>query len=493
MTKEKMGFRTKLTAFLTHRRWALPIAIGGTSLFLISLFFIFSQFISPDKKGIDFTIEQIIQTVLIFLGAWIFVRFFNKIFSLFYQNTYRRSPPIGILTLIRWFFFIFALVATVVFVFDQSAANILTTGGLVGAGIAFALQGTIVDAFSGFILDVQNRFKIGDYIMLEGGIDGRIVDRTWRFVSILTSLDHCIYYIPNSKLITSVCKNVSQPRNVFIDNVQICLNFNVPVTRAERLLTGAMVSVDDVVKDAECTAYAHHPEAGGMIYNLRFGVHDYTNWRQIRHKVLEAISFALYKEDLGYSETIGEYALSRAVDLKFLEELSFEQVCQEVSLFAHLTLMEMAKLAEQSKRHYLKKGQILFLEGEKSDSLFIIAEGALEVFKTEKNNDEEVDDILAILSQGNFIGDKALLLGEPRSASVRAKTNCLLFEVTKEGLKAILQKRPELVEKLSSIMVERMHDTENKMLENEKKTDKKNALKNKLIKDIKAFFEIGEA
>ena len=54
-----------------------------------------------------------------------------------------------------------------------------------------------------------------------------------------------------------------------------------------------------------------------------------------------------------------------------------------------------------------------------------------------------------------MFGEYALLTGRPRSASAVARTDALLFEITKDDLQPILAKRPELAASLASILAER--------------------------------------
>ena len=49
----------------------------------------------------------------------------------------------------------------------------------------------------------------------------------------------------------------------------------------------------------------------------------------------------------------------------------------------------------------------------------------------------------------------ALLTGEPRTASVRAETEVICYEISREILSPIFQESPELLEKISALMVSR--------------------------------------
>jgi len=84
--------------------------------------------------------------------------------------------------------------------------------------------------------------------------------------------------------------------------------------------------------------------------------------------------------------------------------------------------------------------------------MFLLMEGLLMVLTdTETGEWVRVDRI----RPGEFFGEMSLLTGETRSATVRAITGAVVFEVTAESMTALFGKRPELVESVSQIMAER--------------------------------------
>ena len=64
----------------------------------------------------------------------------------------------------------------------------------------------------------------------------------------------------------------------------------------------------------------------------------------------------------------------------------------------------------------VQRNEIVCQEGSSGDRMYIIRSGKAEVFKRIENEDVS----LTILSQGDFFGEISLLLGIPRTASIRA-------------------------------------------------------------------------
>lgn len=78
----------------------------------------------------------------------------------------------------------------------------------------------------------------------------------------------------------------------------------------------------------------------------------------------------------------------------------------------------------------LKKGEVLFYEGEQGEEAYLVVKGELEVYRTHGGKIQR----LAVLGQGELIGELSLIDDQPRMASVRAMENTKLACVSKDNL-----------------------------------------------------------
>lgn len=90
---------------------------------------------------------------------------------------------------------------------DKVLTSVLAGAGVVGLAIGLALQGTLHNTFSGFILSFLPNIQIGDWIVTNNH-EGRVVDINLRSVTIIEN-DNNAVVIPNSKIIDSPFKNFS--------------------------------------------------------------------------------------------------------------------------------------------------------------------------------------------------------------------------------------------------------------------------------------------
>ena len=98
------------------------------------------------------------------------------------------------------------------------------------------------------------------------------------------------------------------------------------------------------------------------------------------------------------------------------------------------------------ERRYVA-GEVLCREGEPGNNCFLISEGEIAVSKL-IDPDENREKVLASLKSGDLIGEMALMDEVPRSATVTATTDALVYVISRDNFKALLQSQPEGAVKL---------------------------------------------
>ena len=97
----------------------------------------------------------------------------------------------------------------------------------------------------------------------------------------------------------------------------------------------------------------------------------------------------------------------------------------------------------------LQPGQILIKEGERSNQLYWLLQGEVVVFKMKENHEV----VLNHLKEGALIGELAFLDQKPRSASVRAVTECQLHVLEYKDYQAMLAAQPKWMKKILITLV----------------------------------------
>jgi CRP/FNR family cyclic AMP-dependent transcriptional regulator len=114
------------------------------------------------------------------------------------------------------------------------------------------------------------------------------------------------------------------------------------------------------------------------------------------------------------------------------------------------------------KKTYSAKSSIVNT-GEASKSLFYLIEGSASVIIEDEDGHEI---IVAYLNSGEFFGEMGLFDEHPiRTAWVRAKTQCIIAEISYKKFESIIQKFPKLMFTITSQIVKRLSNTTVKVRE----------------------------
>lgn len=116
-------------------------------------------------------------------------------------------------------------------------------------------------------------------------------------------------------------------------------------------------------------------------------------------------------------------------------------VLKKLPIFSGLADNDLLMIAPILKLLTFESGESVIHEGDKGDSLFIIRNGSVEVFKT-NGVGEEVS--LGILSEGSYFGELSLFDDHPRSATVRTLEHTDFLSLSRDDLAAALLGHPEV-------------------------------------------------
>ncbi len=137
-----------------------------------------------------------------------------------------------------------------------------------------------------------------------------------------------------------------------------------------------------------------------------------------------------------------------------------EDILKDVPAFSHLEPKEISLLASIVHKREYKKGEFIFYQGDPGLGMYIIQEGEVLIQYTDPEGNRQD---LAILKNGDFFGEIALIDESPRSASAICKTDCYIIGFFRPDLFEIIEKHPKLgikiVLKLAEIIAKRLRMT----------------------------------
>ncbi len=116
-----------------------------------------------------------------------------------------------------------------------SLTAVWTTLGVGSVAVALALQDTLSNFFAGVYLRLDNPIRIEDYIKLESGEEGFVVQQGWRSTRIRT-LPNNIVIVPNAKLASAIVTNYSLPEPQMSLLISVSVSYDASPERVERIL-----------------------------------------------------------------------------------------------------------------------------------------------------------------------------------------------------------------------------------------------------------------
>lgn len=142
----------------------------------------------------------------------------------------------------------------------------------------------------------------------------------------------------------------------------------------------------------------------------------------------------------------GEPSVKRALDEAFIMR-AFRSY-----LLPDMTPDMLRELASKSKIRTFKQDEIVFRQGDVGDSFYMVRNGSVKVSKRAGQGEKEV--VVSYIPSGHYFGEMALLdpTDSTRKATVTATKQTEVIQIMKEDFDALLDRRPELGEKLRQDM-----------------------------------------
>ena len=133
----------------------------------------------------------------------------------------------------------------------------------------------------------------------------------------------------------------------------------------------------------------------------------------------------------------------------------------DTPLFGGFSQDELLEVIRGFKLRSFEPGDILILEGERGDSLFILTTGVVKAFVRNPQGGEPL--MVRRMTDGDFFGEISILSGKPRTATVTAATSCELLELDRTTLDGITATYPHVRQVLEEYYVSRASTQEEEM------------------------------
>ncbi len=168
----------------------------------------------------------------------------------------------------------------------------LASAGIVGIAVGFAAKDTLANLFSGVFILADGPYKIGDYVVLENGMRGKVTQIGIRSTRLLTR-DDVEVTIPNSIIgNTSVINESGGPHEKFRIAVKVSVAYGSDIDQVRKILETIAERDTGVCRDPEPRVRFRTFGASGLDFELLVWVEN----PELRGRALDALNSAVYKQ-----------------------------------------------------------------------------------------------------------------------------------------------------------------------------------------------------
>lgn len=407
-------------------------------------------------------LPRVLDSVVWLAGALLLIRLVEM---LLWERLIPRVAGLRMPRLLRQFVAVLLLILALAAMLNQAwgvaIATVLATTGVLGLVLGLALRPILTDLFSGIALNIEQPFRLNDFVVLRmrgqrEPIVGTVREINWRSTRVLTPEDNLIS-VPNSVAAAAIVENLSYPSPVSEQEVDIVLDWLTPPAVIEQVLHAAVTEAwaqgatagDKPPKVRICKL-----DGAGVTYKIVYLLDPRRKPKgPAKHALLSSVQKHLRAAGLqpvALQEGASAAPAATPAPADHARAEHRQTLLASLPLLAVLQADERATLARAVVLREAAPGQAVVTEGDSGRSMFVVAAGVLEVRQGAQR--------LAVLGPGSVFGEMSMLTGAARSASVAALTEATLYELDADAMAPLLAARPALAEALSHVIAQHQQD-----------------------------------
>ena len=264
---------------------------------LAGIYLAFTNF--PLKPVISTIMQKVLLVVVLFSATVVLSKIVVGFIGVHGKKTAGGLPSASLFTNITKGV-IFAIGALIILQsLGVSITPLITALGVGGLAVALALQPTLSNLFAGLQIIISKQLEPGDWVELDTGAKGYVVDISWRNTTI-QELPNNLIVIPNAKLANSVITNFSRPQKQMAVIIQVGVSYDSDLAQVERVTKEV---AKQVVKEVQGGAsefeplIRYHTFADFSInFSVILRVREFVNKYLVRHEFIKALH-KRYKEE----------------------------------------------------------------------------------------------------------------------------------------------------------------------------------------------------
>jgi len=343
----------------------------------------------------------------------------------------------------------------------------LATSAIFTAILGLAFQGVLSNLLAGISLNLTRSFSRGDWVKI-GAHEGVILDTNWRETLILDRFTNVVV-IPNNTVASEMIVNFSRPDHKTALTIPLKVSSGAPPAIVLDALRQAAREVPEVITVRAPEAYIISYDNLGISYVVKFWVTDFARKHPITGDVARHIWYKFRRENIGVPvffdegirDVVEAVGAGRGVEAEDGEKgRNFADLLPSSLLRYHegdkagqllVPEAEIRRLAASVRRQKYTGGEVLFRQGDKGESCYIVAKGSVkgQIIYEDKGK-RHISEFQ--IEAGGIFGEMSLFTGMPRTATGIIESEAELLEITAEDFAQLLSRNPQLAEVLAEVV-----------------------------------------
>jgi small-conductance mechanosensitive channel len=268
-------------------------AIKGVAVLWLSLAGLYVAVANlPLKPAVDTVVQRVLLVIILFSATIVLARIAVGFVNVHSKKSTSALPSAslfanltrGLIFVLGGFFILNAL--------GVSITPLLTALGVGGLAVALALQPTLSNLFAGIQIIVSKQLEPGDWVELDSGAKGYVVDISWRNTTI-REIPNNLIIVPNSVLANTIITNFNRPEKQMSVIIEVGVSYDSDLEKVERVTV-------EVAKKVVSEVQGGDPDFEPMVrfrtfadFSINFmvmlRVKEYVNKYLVRHEFIKAL------------------------------------------------------------------------------------------------------------------------------------------------------------------------------------------------------------
>ncbi len=331
----------------------------------------------------------------------------------------------------------------------SKVAEALGIGSLV---MALALQDTLSNLVSGFLLLFEGPFKIGDWIRV-GELEGEVIELNWRAVRLKTR-DKDVIIIPNSVLGKDAIYNYTLLDPLHTETVDLTFSNKYSPNFVKRILQKTALATEGILSDPMPIVITKSYDTFSIVYEVRFYILNFIDLIEVRDDFMTRVYYAAKRNNLTMPVPISMQ--ENNFDLNTFnmddEQLDVAAYLRSLSYFTAIPPEQLEKVASKAILEDYGVGEQLLKIGEPNQGLYIIRSGSVKL-SVKDIHDRDRD--CAYLSKNDIFGEMALLNGELSPVAATVIDDLQMIIIDSDSANQLIESNPKFATEMNYFIEER--------------------------------------